>query len=117
MIFIDKKWVLLVKKIKEVLTIVVSQVILATVIKLFLVTTCTSDVTVRLLALPKAGRKMVQLVVSAAVPSTTADTNSAIARATTVVLLLLLLVVVSRDHCSRGVLVVVLVVQVTRRRL
>lgn len=100
-----------------VLTIVVSQVILATVIKLILVTTCASCVTIRLLALPNAGRKMVQLVVPAAVPSTAADADSSAARTTTVVLLLLLLVMVSRDHRSRGFLVIVLVVQVTRRRL
>lgn len=91
------------------------QVILAAVVELFLVTTCattgtatcTGDVSIGLLALPKAGGKMVQLVVST-VPTATAYTT------TTAVVLLL----VSRDHGSRGVLVFVLVVlQVARRRL
>lgn len=93
------------------------QVVLAAIVKLFLVTTCATtrtatradDVTVGLLALPETGGKMVQLVASA-VPTAAATATSY----TTVVGLLR----VSRDHGGRGVLVVVLIVlQVTRRRL
>lgn len=93
---------------KNNLTIIVRQVVLATVVELFLVTsrsTCDrAAVTVGLLTLPKASSEMIQLQVV----STISTTRDPAGRAE-------VLLLVARDHCCRGVPVIVLVVQVTRR--